>query len=54
MRLLVPADLRKAAARPGGQTGLSEGGLVELGEGARVERVLEVLEGQRVLEDGRI
>lgn len=48
---LVRVDLRVAVADPGRVAGLGEGVRVELGQRARVERLLEVLEGQRVLED---
>lgn len=51
MGLLVLADLSDAAADEGGESGLLEGLGAELGKAAVVERVLEVLEGEGVLED---
>lgn len=52
--LLVLADLSDAAADVGGETGLLEGLSTKLGKAAVVERVLEMLEGEGVLEDLRL
>lgn len=49
--LLVLCDLLEALADPRGEAGLGKVVRVELGEGAGVERVLKVLQGQRVIED---
>lgn len=49
--LLVLADLSDAAADEGGEAGLLEGLGAEPGKATVVERVLEVLEGEGVLED---
>jgi len=48
---LVLGDLCEAGADPEVKAGVLESSLVELGESARVEGVLQVLEGERVLED---
>jgi hypothetical protein len=54
MRGLMGSNLRKAIAHPGREAGLLEGGGIELVEGALVEVVLKVLEGQSVLENGSV
>jgi hypothetical protein len=54
MRRLVGSDLREAIAHPGGEAGLREGGGIELVQRALVKVVLEVLEGQSVLENGGV
>lgn len=52
--LLVLANLSDAAADVGGETSLLEGLSAEPGKAAVVERVLEMLEGEGVLEDLRL
>lgn len=47
-------DFLKAPTGECWETGLGEGRLVVLGKCTRVERVLEVLEGQRVLQEGKM
>jgi hypothetical protein len=54
MRRLVGGNLREAIAHPGREAGLLEGGGIELVESTLVEVVLQVLEGQSVLEDGGV
>ena len=49
--LLVLADLLEAAAGPLGEAGVGEVVLGVVGEGLAVEGVLEVLEGEGVVQD---
>lgn len=51
---LVHRDLSDSSSDPGGLASGDEGSLVELAESLRVEGVLEVLEGQGVVEDLRV
>ena len=51
---LVGRDLREAVADPEREAGLLEVGLAVLCQAARVEGVLEVLKGERELEDVRV
>ena len=51
---LVHADLREARAHPVGEARRAERVRVVLGERPRVERVLEVLERERELQDVRL
>lgn len=50
----VSSDLREPATRIRGQSSVGKVLLRELGESARVERVLEVLEGKRKVEHGGV
>lgn len=54
VRFLMRRNLSKARAHPVGEPRLGKVRRAEARQGARVERVLEVLEGQRVVEDGRV
>ena len=51
MRRLVRGELHEAAADPGREAGVHERLRVVLGKRSSVERVLEVLEGERELQD---
>lgn len=51
MGVLVLADLREPRADPRREAGLLEVAVAVLGESAGVERVLEVFEGERKLQD---
>jgi hypothetical protein len=51
---LVLGNLREAAANPGREAGLLERRRIELIQSLVVESVLEVLQGERVLEDNGV
>lgn len=54
MERLVLANFNEAVAHPRREPGSFERGLVELGQPAGVERVLEVLERERKVENLRV
>jgi hypothetical protein len=54
MGCLVGGDLSKPVASPRWQSSFRKVVLAELGEGAGVEGVLQVLESEREVEDSRV